>query len=830
MFRNASVRIKMFILVLVVVVISFLAVSLIVSDRSIEMAKDDAFSLAEEMAEKYKHEIMAELQGARVTSGTLKVVLETLKDHGITGRDMMNDMLQNALVQKKYITAFCVAYDPDMLDGRDADYAGMAPVYDETGRFAPYWNKLGDNISVEPLLDIDKQDWYIVPKETRKEYITDPYPFHVQGQDVMLASFIFPIIHNNEFIGIIASDIVLDKLQEMVSQVNTRGIGEYSAIFSNSGMVVAHPDKQYLGRTISETLLYDMLMSNQGKIRDAVQNAEAYIESLRQDSAKEAEYRRTSAFVENLKAYADNPESAKPDLEALTPALAEAMLGADPARLTYTQTVSKAVKDGEMYIHSNADYYTVYMPVKFSEDTRPWSVAVSIPMAEVLRGANNIRSYVIGVCAVSVCVIAFIIYLISNSITKPILTLAKAAEQLGRGVPDVEVPLIQNGKEIGILSRAFKIMIERIDGLIKKLQNNANELEEKNNHLNKMNEMLAAVNQVAEKIMNVEHRQFRDVLYQSVRILGESAGAQGVSIWQNLTYPDGKTYSRQLSAWAAGQAGPGEDAGNTIDLDRILPGWNHPDKTRENRCGIVLDGDAYLQSQDKDSRPGSVFFVPLVLNDACWGFISFGYRDKDYHLPGDACEILRSGGMMIASAIIQNQISEDLEEAEEKAATDPLTGLTNRNGFLLKASAMYASCKESRSPLALMFFDLDYFKNVNDKYGHPFGDEVLKAFASVVREETRAEDVCCRYGGEEFILFRCGSDIPEGLATAERILESVRNIRFPEYPEFGFTVSIGMISAVPEKQDTLNGYIQKADSALYAAKNNGRDRVMLFSV
>ncbi|MDR2162166.1 MAG: hypothetical protein LBO77_08540, partial [Desulfovibrio sp.] len=256
MFRNLSLRTKIFFLVSGVVIISFLMLTIIVSNKSFEMAKKDAFSLAQETADKYKNEIKAELQGARITSETLSTVFETLKEHDLTDRKMMNDILKNILIKKEYITAFCIAYEPDALDGKDKRFAGKKPEYDETGRYAPYWNKLGGNIAVEPLYDIDIADWYIVPKTERHEYITDPYPYEVQGHPVMLASLIFPIIHKDKFIGIISSDIVLDKLQEMISKVNPHGQEGYTEIFSNAGSIVAHPNKSHLGKNLAEELVY----------------------------------------------------------------------------------------------------------------------------------------------------------------------------------------------------------------------------------------------------------------------------------------------------------------------------------------------------------------------------------------------------------------------------------------------------------------------------------------------------------------------------------------------------------------------------------------------
>jgi signal transduction histidine kinase/ActR/RegA family two-component response regulator len=363
------------------------------------MAKDDAFSLALETADKYKNEIIAELQGARITAETLATVFETLKDYELTDRDMMNDILRNALAGKEYITAFCIAYDPNALDGKDAEFAGMEPIYDETGRYAPYWNKLGDSIDVEYLTDIDIQDWYIVPKEERHEYITDPYPFQVQGNDVMLTSLIFPILHNGAFIGIISSDIVLDKLQEMVSKDTLRTHDGYvTEIYSNSGDIVAHPDKSKLGLSFEEA--YPKLADNGG---DA-------------------------------------------------------------------ELIRSAIKSGEGYTLENEEFYTVYMPIQFSEVTNPWSVAVSVPMTRILAGANAIRNYSITVSVIAFVIIAVILYLIAISVTKPLLILTNTSRSFAEGDFDTEVPEINTSAELSVLSKALKYMADQIRRTLSELQ------------------------------------------------------------------------------------------------------------------------------------------------------------------------------------------------------------------------------------------------------------------------------------------------------------------------------------------------------------------------
>jgi signal transduction histidine kinase len=461
------------------------------------MAKRDAFNLARETADKYKNEIMAELQGARITAETLSTVFETLKDSGLTDRDMMNAILRNTLAKKEYITAFCIAYDPDALDGKDAEYAGVGPAYDETGRYAPYWNKLGDAVAVEPLNAIDTEDWYIIPKTERHEFITDPYPYHVQGSPVMLASLVFPILHDDRFIGIISSDIVLDKLQEMVSKVNPHGQGGYTEIFSNAGAVVAHPDNSHLGEDLTETMAYEMLIYDPSKAKAALRYALAYLESRPNvpvsplDDHPSSYFDAERSFVLGLERYAraSRPDANDLDPAKMTPDLALAILAADPDRLNVANEVKVAIANGETYISGSEDFYTVCAPIQFSEVTNPWSVAVSIPMTKILDNANGIRNYVILASVIAVLLITFLLHIVTRNITKPILSLSNAAKALGEGRFDAEVPLIDGNDEIGALSKAFKLMAGEINKLIKEMQKYAQTLEEKNVYLNRLNEL-----------------------------------------------------------------------------------------------------------------------------------------------------------------------------------------------------------------------------------------------------------------------------------------------------------------------------------------------------
>ena len=503
MFQNLSFKVKIFTVITAIMVISFMAVTWIVASKSVEMAKQDAFVLAQVRAEKYKNEIMAQLQGARTTAETLSSVFETLKAHNLTDRAMMNDILQHALARKDAITAFCIAYEPNALDGKDAHYTEKTPEYDRTGRYAPYWNKLGGKIAVEPLYDIDKADWYIVPKETHKEYITDPYPYHVQGTQVMLASLIFPILHNNEFIGIISSDIVLDKIQEMVSRVGQDGQAGFTQVISNAGAIVAHPDTSFLGKSLAEAVLYNTLLANPGLARQAIVLGNEFINIHPAKETDPPEHLEQHSnwvkFLVQLEQFQQNPGVTVLDISLITPDIAEAMLHVSPPARDNVQSTIKAIATGTLHTTHENNVYTVYMPIQFSEVTKPWSVAVSVPMADVLKNANSIWRYILGVAVIAICLMSLLLYVTTRGVTKPILDLAKTAKTLGEGNFAIAIPHSQKNDEIGMLSRAFTLMAQRITELVTSLQNHTLQLEEKNNHLKSLNEMLVAAKEQAEK-------------------------------------------------------------------------------------------------------------------------------------------------------------------------------------------------------------------------------------------------------------------------------------------------------------------------------------------
>ncbi|MDR0672693.1 MAG: GGDEF domain-containing protein [Zoogloeaceae bacterium] len=161
------------------------------------------------------------------------------------------------------------------------------------------------------------------------------------------------------------------------------------------------------------------------------------------------------------------------------------------------------------------------------------------------------------------------------------------------------------------------------------------------------------------------------------------------------------------------------------------------------------------------------------------------------------------------------------------ATTDFLTGLPNRRNFSEQATRMFAQGKETRSALSVLFLDIDYFKEINDRYGHAFGDAILLKVARLVRSRRSltSSDFPCRYGGDEFVVLLHDVQPGETAQITTRIMDEVAKTRFAEHPDFTFTVSIGVHEGCPEGDDALEDYLKKADRALYAAKNGGRNQV-----
>jgi diguanylate cyclase (GGDEF)-like protein len=164
---------------------------------------------------------------------------------------------------------------------------------------------------------------------------------------------------------------------------------------------------------------------------------------------------------------------------------------------------------------------------------------------------------------------------------------------------------------------------------------------------------------------------------------------------------------------------------------------------------------------------------------------------------------------------------------EKWATTDPLTELFNRRHFFELAERELERARRLNSDLSFILLDIDFFKQVNDQYGHLIGDNVLIELATELKKQLRKVDFCCRYGGEEFVL--CLPDTPQQgtFDVAERIRQQIENLTFISQGGEHFSVSVSLGIATREKEEDVETILKRADDALYQAKQGGRNQTQV---
>ncbi|MDV2856300.1 diguanylate cyclase [Oceanimonas sp. CAM02] len=166
------------------------------------------------------------------------------------------------------------------------------------------------------------------------------------------------------------------------------------------------------------------------------------------------------------------------------------------------------------------------------------------------------------------------------------------------------------------------------------------------------------------------------------------------------------------------------------------------------------------------------------------------------------------------------------QQLKDMARKDPLTGAANRRRFDELAERELARSQRNGAPLTLIELDIDHFKQVNDTYGHDAGDEVLKVLAELCMRSLRATDVLARFGGEEFVILLPDTSLEQGVHKAEQLREALSRLRvmLADNTEIRFTVSLG-VSTLSPVHNSIQAMFKAADSALYKAKNTGRNKV-----
>ncbi|HSX71352.1 MAG TPA: GGDEF domain-containing protein, partial [Pseudomonas sp.] len=199
-------------------------------------------------------------------------------------------------------------------------------------------------------------------------------------------------------------------------------------------------------------------------------------------------------------------------------------------------------------------------------------------------------------------------------------------------------------------------------------------------------------------------------------------------------------------------------------------------------------------------------------------------RPLPIHRHDELGQLARSFAQMQEEILGQlDELNQRRDALEHLARHDPLTGLPNRRVFFERLDHALASARRSAKPLAVLFVDLDHFKELNDSLGHGVGDRVLQAVANLLRSATRESDTVARLGGDEFVILIEQLDDPQQvLAVLHKLHERFQLPMLVDRHEVQVQASMG-VSLFPRDGDDIESLLQQADRAMYAAKNAGRN-------
>jgi diguanylate cyclase (GGDEF)-like protein len=219
--------------------------------------------------------------------------------------------------------------------------------------------------------------------------------------------------------------------------------------------------------------------------------------------------------------------------------------------------------------------------------------------------------------------------------------------------------------------------------------------------------------------------------------------------------------------------------------------------------------------------------APIHIADRTWLLVVRDPNRPDIYLPLLLAVVGIAVAALLGSLILVWSRNERIQELRREASEDPLTGLKNRRRFEEDLRLAMARARRERTTGALLMLDLDYFKQVNDTHGHPAGDRLIREIAAVLRRRTRESDTLARLGGDEFavVLPRCTAG--EALLAAEAITAAIRE-HVPETGAEPITASVGVATFGDHPRSNIGSVVSEADTAMYAAKDGGRDGVRVF--
>lgn len=359
------------------------------------------------------------------------------------------------------------------------------------------------------------------------------------------------------------------------------------------------------------------------------------------------------------------------------------------------------------------------------------------------------------------------------------------------------------------------------------IQRNISEMKliDANKELQKTKELLQAVNEVAQLIITNVTYSTEEVLRRCLQRIGESVHAKGAALWEVKRGKDGAVYGMRMSVWNFRKMSETDMTCAQQNISASIPQWSSAASIEDLNLSYE-QMDAHMRAFVSCEEESQLELIPLFIQDVFKAFVAIGYHNRGYRFNREEKDIIRSGGLMMLEAVAKHKMTDDLHRVRTLAATDALTGLLNRTGFAVRAETIMKRAATTHTAISVLYLDIDFFKQINDSFGHAFGDMALVRFSEALKRSLRPTDLCARFGGDEFVVLLSRVERAKVLQVAERIRRMAGEIRFREHPEFAFTVCIGIKSCIPDESTNLATVIHAADTALYRAKNKGRNRIV----
>ncbi|HIV71126.1 MAG TPA: HAMP domain-containing protein [Candidatus Aquabacterium excrementipullorum] len=248
--KGLSLNAKLCLAASVCTIASLVVTGVAVGLRSSQAAEESAKQSVRATGLYAASQVQSDLQATFKSIGALATALQMARSaDNPPPREQLDATLKRLLEQHTPWLASYSLWEPNALDGKDAEHVSKGPQDDATGRFISYWNRGAGDIKVEPLLDYEKagaNDWYDIPRRTGKATLVEPYLYKVSGKDVLITSLVTPIALNGKFVGIVGVDLLLEGLQNKLGEVKSLDGAEVQLI-SAGGKYVSHPDAKKIG-------------------------------------------------------------------------------------------------------------------------------------------------------------------------------------------------------------------------------------------------------------------------------------------------------------------------------------------------------------------------------------------------------------------------------------------------------------------------------------------------------------------------------------------------------------------------------------------------------